>query len=116
MRKRWASFALVAGAMLATTLGTSAETRAQPLILCPSNAICVWTGQYHTGTRYVWTGGYHDLPSNFTDHVGSFRANRSGAFIDWASGKDCHPVSKGDYADFYRNGFGGKMDAVGDNC
>lgn len=70
MRKRLASLAVVAGAMVATTLGTSVEAQAQ--VLCPSNSICLWTGQYHTGIRYVWTGGYRDLPSNFTDHAGSF--------------------------------------------
>ncbi|WP_229868862.1 hypothetical protein [Streptomyces chryseus] len=115
MRKQLASLALVTGAMVATTLGTSVEVQAQEPVLCPSNAICLWTGKYHTGTRYVWTGGHRDLPSNFTDHVGSCRANRNGAFIDWATGKVCRPVSRGDYADFYLRGFGGKMDAVGDN-
>ncbi|MGW4274246.1 hypothetical protein ACWEGQ_18230 [Streptomyces seoulensis] len=114
MGRRWAGFLLAASAVAATTLGAPAEARAS--VLCPGNAICLWHGQYHTGTRYVWTGGYHDLPGGFTDHVGSFRANRSGAFIDWASGKVCHPVRKGDYGDFYLRGFGEKMDAVGDNC
>ncbi|MGW4317582.1 peptidase inhibitor family I36 protein [Streptomyces sp. NPDC004684] len=118
MGKRAASLALVGAALAATTLGASADAQAQAQagLLCPSNAICLWRGQYHTGARYVWTGGYHDLPAGFTDHVGSFRANRTGAFIDWATGKVCHPVRKGDYGDFYLRGFGGKMDAVGNTC
>ncbi|MDO0924238.1 peptidase inhibitor family I36 protein [Streptomyces sp. TG1A-8] len=119
-----AIFALVAGTMVAMTLGApveaqaqaQAQARTQARALCPGNAICLWRGERHTGTRYVWTGGYHDLPGNFTDHVGSFRANTGGAFIDWASGKECHSVRKGDYRDYYLSGFGGKMDAVGRNC
>ncbi|WP_412075009.1 hypothetical protein ACLF6K_02615 [Streptomyces xanthophaeus] len=69
-----------------------------------------------TGELYVRRGGYVDLPSRFTDHVGSFRANRSGAFIDWADGKECRPVRAGDYAGNYASRFGSKIDAVGNTC
>ncbi|MFD9336846.1 peptidase inhibitor family I36 protein [Streptomyces sp. NPDC060028] len=105
---------LVSGAVVLTTLSTS--TPAQALPACPSNAICLWTFQDGTGDLYVWRGGYVDLPGKYTDHVYSFRANRTGAFIDWAHGKECHSVRKGDYASNYGSRFGSKMDAVGDNC
>ncbi|MEU7065684.1 peptidase inhibitor family I36 protein [Streptomyces sp. NPDC046161] len=105
---------LVFGAAVLTTLGTT--TPAQALPACPGNAICLWRFQDGTGDLYVWRGGYVDLPGKFVDHVYSFRANRTGAFIDWAKGKECHSVRKGDYGSNYGSRFGSKMDAVGDNC
>lgn len=91
-------------------------TPAQALPACASNAICLWRYQDGTGELYTWRGGYVNLPSRFVDHVGSFRANRKGAFIDWATGKDCRPVNVGDYASNYAGRFGSKIDAVGDTC
>lgn len=114
MRARHLRTLLVAGAVVLTTL--SSTTPAQALPACPSNAICLWRYQDGTGELYVWRGGYVDLPSRFTDHVGSFRANRSGAFIDWADGKECRPVRAGDYASNYASRFGSKIDAVGNTC
>lgn len=114
MKARTVRTLLVAGTVVAATFAS--PTAAQALPTCPSNAICLWRYQDGTGDAYVWRGGYVDLPAKFVDHVGSFRANRTGAFIDWASGKDCHPVRVGDYASNYQGRFGGKMDAVGNNC
>ncbi|MBJ7902225.1 peptidase inhibitor family I36 protein [Streptomyces sp. NPDC004549] len=114
MRSRWASFALVVGTVVAATLGTS--TQAQALPGCPSNATCLWRGEDGTGESYIWRGGYVDLPSRFVDHVGSFRANRAGSFIDYADGKECRLVRSGDYAAHYQMRFGGEMDALGDSC
>ncbi|OKK22872.1 hypothetical protein AMK16_00580 [Streptomyces sp. CB00455] len=94
----------------------STTTPAVALPTCPGNAICLWRFQDGTGEVYIWRGGYVDLPSRFVDHVYSFRANRTGAFIDWAKGKECHAVRKGDYASNYGARFGSKMDAVGDTC
>ncbi|MFF4444384.1 peptidase inhibitor family I36 protein [Streptomyces sp. NPDC001502] len=104
----------VAGAVALVSL--TSTTPAQALPACPANAICLWRYQDGTGELYVWRGGYVDLPSRFVDHVGSFRANRSGAFIDWATGKECRPVHSGDYASNYSGRFGSKIDAVGNNC
>lgn len=114
MRARLARFALVAGTVMAATLGTTAEAQALPT--CASNRICLWQGENGTGALYTWSGNYHDLPSGWVDHVGSYRANRAGAFIDWANGKECHAVPKGFYSAYYLSKFGGKMDAVGDTC
>ncbi len=115
MRVRHVRTLMAAGAM-ALLATVSSATPAQALPGCPSNAICLWRFQDGTGEQYVWRGGYVDLPSRFVDHVGSFRANRSGAFIDWATGKDCRPVRAGDYAANYSGRFGSKIDAVGNNC
>jgi len=114
MNARLMRAALVAGTVVVTTLGTS--THAQALPACASNAICLWRFQDGTGDLYTWRGGYVDLPSRFVDHVGSFRANRTGAFIDWATGKECRSVRRGDYASNYSGRFGSKIDAVGDTC
>ncbi|GHB51267.1 hypothetical protein GCM10010347_21280 [Streptomyces cirratus] len=114
MRTRHLRTLLVFGAAVFTALGTT--TPAQALPACPSNAICLWRFQDGTGDVYVWRGGYVDLPGKFVDHVYSFRANRTGAFIDWAKGKECHSVRKGDYGSNYGSRFGSRMDAVGDNC
>lgn len=90
---------------------------AQAVPDCPANTICLWSGQYGGGDIYKWTGGYRDLPQRFHDHVGSFRARRGGAFIDYESGsKICRPVAPGDYADRYLGRFGGQMDAIDDHC
>ncbi|QLH19878.1 hypothetical protein [Streptomyces sp. Rer75] len=114
MNARFMRCALVAGTVVVTTLGPSVQAQALPA--CASNAICLWRFQDGTGELYTWRGGYVDLPSRFVDHVGSFRANRTGAFIDWATGKECRSVRKGDYASNYSGRFGAKIDAVGDTC
>ncbi|MFF4262673.1 peptidase inhibitor family I36 protein [Streptomyces virginiae] len=114
MRARHLRTLSVAGAVALVSLVST--TPAQALPACPANAICLWRYQDGTGDLYVWRGGYVNLPSRFVDHVGSFRANRSGAFIDWATGKDCRPVRVGDYASNYSGRFGSKIDAVGDTC
>ncbi|MFI1943117.1 peptidase inhibitor family I36 protein [Streptomyces virginiae] len=114
MRARHLRTLSVAGAVVLVSLVST--TPAQALPACPAKAICLWRYQDGTGELYVWRGGYVNLPSRFVDHVGSFRANRSGAFIDWATGKDCRPVRVGDYASNYSGRFGSKIDAVGDTC
>ncbi|WP_228974668.1 peptidase inhibitor family I36 protein [Streptomyces sp. DH12] len=111
---------LVAGVLTLATLGTTQTAQAVPSTtnaVCPSNAICLWTGVSYSGAQYNWTGGYVDLPGSWRDHTYSFIANRSGAFIDWSGGqKTCRTVSKGHYAARYDTGFGKKIDAVGDKC
>lgn len=115
MRKHTARAMLVAGAMALTTLATATPSQAAPG--CAANAVCLWTKANGGGQLYTWKGGYIDLPSQFTDHVGSFRANRSAGFIDWKGGtKACRTVRAGDYADNYQKAFGKLIDAVGDKC
>ncbi|MEW1722941.1 hypothetical protein [Streptomyces sp. NPDC093109] len=111
----------MSGAVLLTTLGVASEpSYAAPSagLTCSANTICLWRQQYGLGDDlYQWKGGYVDLPAKFRDHVWSFRANRSGAFIDWSGGKKtCRSVSPGDEWNVYNNDFGSRIDAVGDKC
>ncbi|MFF5568333.1 hypothetical protein ACFY7Z_27660 [Streptomyces sp. NPDC012623] len=115
MRRTYAL--LVAGTAVLATLATITPSTAAPS--CEARAICLWTEQNGGGQLKVWRGGYLDLPSNFHHHVYSFRANRSGAFINYHDGtKQCRTVSAGNFADNYNKGaaFGKTMDAIGDNC
>ncbi|MEV7088128.1 peptidase inhibitor family I36 protein [Streptomyces sp. NPDC093085] len=106
---------VVAGTAVLATLATITPSTAAPA--CEANAICLWTKKNGGGQLLVWKGGYRDLPAEFHDHVYSFRANRSGAFINYNNGtKECRTVRAGDYADNYDQGFGKLMDAIGDNC
>lgn len=104
---------------------TGATAIALPLIAtpahavpdCPERTICLWTLPNGGGDLHEWTGGYQNLPGPWHDHVGSFRARRNGAFINYSQGsKICRTVRNGDYADNYNNRFGRVMDAIDNNC
>ncbi|MYW01225.1 hypothetical protein [Streptomyces sp. SID3343] len=108
----------VAVVLLTILGGASAPAHAADSALkCSAKTICLWYQEYGEGDLYQWKGGYVDLPAKFRDHVWSFRANRSGAFIDWSGGKKtCRSVSPGDEWNVYREDFGSRIDAVADKC
>ncbi|MFJ2815824.1 hypothetical protein [Streptomyces sp. NPDC087294] len=121
MNARMRALAVSGVVLLTTMVGMASEPSfAAPseALTCSVNTICLWRQQYGLGDEvYRWKGGYVDLPARFRDHVWSFRANRSGAFIDWSGGrKTCRPVRSGDEWNVYNFDFGSRIDAVADKC
>jgi hypothetical protein len=112
--RAWASAAVLAlTAMLTPGAAAPASASATAVPPCPGGSVCFFSGEGFGGSSWEWTAasGYRDMPPNLHDHVGSFVANTTSCFIDYApAGR--RTTNPGDWRTRYLDDFGGRIDAV----